>query len=270
MYAVGSLLSGEDVGVGNAPIAVLEIEGTILSSKDALETIKKIQKNKDVKAVVVRIDSPGGAVGPSQEIYLALKKLRETKHVVMSMASVAASGGYYIAIAGEKIFALPGTVTGSIGVLMQYVNVEELINFAKVKAEILKAGSHKDVGSMLRPMTPEDRAFLDGFLAHMHSQFKTAVREARGFTEEEIDRIADGRIYSGEQAKQLKLIDEIGGFDDAVAEAAKLGGVQGEPEVYYPGRKKDTLIQQLLREDAQSLIKKIYFDLKQSSPMYLM
>ncbi len=271
IYFVASLLGkGEGFSLKDAAIAVVEVEGTILDGKDTLETLKKISKDEDIKAVVLRVDSPGGAIGPSQEIYEALRKLAKKKKLVVSQGSVAASGGYYISLAGEKIYALPGTVTGSIGVLMDYINVEELLQFAKVKAEILKAGARKDIGSSLRAMTDEERKFLLDLLAHMHAQFKKAVQEARHLTDQEINELADGRVFSGEQAKAAKLVDEIGTLDDAIEAAAKLAGIEGEPEVSYPGRKRKNFLNLLLEEDAESAIKRIFYSMQQVQFMYLM
>ncbi|MBI2335506.1 MAG: signal peptide peptidase SppA [Deltaproteobacteria bacterium] len=271
IVAIFFLLSRSDnLEYTGADVAVVEIEGTIMEAKDTLETLEKVEKNKSIKAVVLRIDSPGGAVGPSQEIYEAVKKLKLKKKVVVSMGSVAASGGYYIAVASDKILAMPGTITGSIGVLMDHVNIEGFLGIFKVKAEILKAGARKDIGSSLRPMTEEERAFLQSLLGNMHAQFKRAVQEGRGFTDDQINALADGRVFTGEQALQEKLVDQLGGLRDAIKVAGELAGIKGEPDVSYPGRKKKSFVELLLTEDAETTLLKMFYHLKQRQFLYLM
>jgi len=186
-----------------------------------------------VKAVVLRIDSPGGGVAPSQEIYDAVTKLRATKPVVASLGGVAASGGYYIASACDAILANPGTLTGSIGVIMQLGNVQELLQKIGVQAEILKAGAYKDMGSPVRPLTDEERALFQQMIDSAHTRFINAVAGGRKMDEAKVRTIADGRVYSGEQARAIGLVDELGGLQDAIAMAAKRGGITGEPNVSH-------------------------------------
>ena len=217
-------------------VGILEINGVIMDSKKALKTLRKFEETKEVKAIVVRVNSPGGAVGPSQEIYEALKKF--PKPVVASMSSVAASGGFYVAMAAQKIFANPGTITGSIGVIMEFANLEKLYEWAKIKRYVIKTGKFKDAGSEYREMTAEERELLQSMVDDVLLQFKTAVAEGRKLPLEEVTKVADGRVFSGNQALGLKLIDSLGTLDDAVTEAGKLGGIQGKPKMIQDDRKK--------------------------------
>ena len=238
----GFLMSGEGGFSGGDKVAVLKIEDIILDDQSYLDSITKIKEDKQVKAVVVRIDSPGGAVGPSQEIYSELKKLRKDMPVIASIGNVGASGGYYIACAAEKIFANPGTITGSIGVVAEFASYEKLLEWAKVDVEVLKSGKYKDVGSPFREMTDEDREYMQGLINNVYSQFKSAVAESRGLDKAEVDKVADGKIFTGEQAKDLKLIDETGTLNDAIDLAAKKAGIKGQPNlVYYPKKKSQFL-----------------------------
>jgi protease-4 len=212
-------------------VALVRIEGPIIDSMDIVDEIKEHVKDRSIKAIILRIDSPGGAVGPSQEIYDEVKKASEEKHVVASMGSIAASGGYYIASAADLIFANPGTLTGSIGVIMEIPNVEGLMTKIGIKTEVIKSGRHKDMASAFRKMEKEDRDILQGVLENVHEQFIRAVAEGRKLTVEEIRPVADGRIFTGEQAKGLRLVDELGTLENAVKKAGELAGISGEPEV---------------------------------------
>ncbi|HTG81641.1 MAG TPA: signal peptide peptidase SppA, partial [Geobacteraceae bacterium] len=206
-----------------------------------------------VKAVVLRIDSPGGVVGPSQEIYAEVKKLAARKKVVVSMGSIAASGGYYIAAPASLILANPGTITGSIGVLMRFSNLEGLMGKIGMKAFTLKTGKFKDVGSPVRPMTDQDKEMLQNVIDNTHSQFVKAVAEGRKLPFADVKAIADGRIFTGEQAVALKLVDRLGTLQDAIDEAGRLGGIKGEPELIRPMKKKKLLLDMLVEETAAKL-----------------
>jgi protease-4 len=239
---IAHFFKGGQGGVVAGPsVAVLVVKGIILDSSETIKQLHDFRKNKNVKAVVLRIDSPGGVVAPAQEIYEEVKKLAAKKTVVVSMGSVAASGGYYIAAPANRIFANPGTVTGSIGVLMKLSNIEGLLGRIGLKSFILKSGRFKDAGSPLRPMTREERAIMQSVIDSMHGQFIRAVAEGRKLPLEAVTRLADGRIFSGEQALKLKLVDRLGNLQDAVTEAGKLAGIKGEPEVIYPPEKKSFL-----------------------------
>ena len=212
-------------------IALVRIEGPILDSQNAVEEIKEYGKDSSVKAILLRIDSPGGAVAPSQEIYSEVKKVAASKPVVVSMGSVAASGGYYIACPATRIVANPGTLTGSIGVIMEIPNIEGLLNKIGVKNEVIKSGKNKDIGSAFRAMKPEERKILQGVMDNVHEQFIRAVAEGRKMKIEDVRTIADGRIFTGEQAVSEGLVNDLGTLEDATKIAAKLGGIKGEPEV---------------------------------------
>jgi protease-4 len=212
-------------------IALITVEGPILNSREIVDELKEHTKDDSIKAVVLRVDSPGGAVAPSQEIYEEVKKASEEKNVVVSMGSIAASGGYYISAPADMIYANPGTLTGSIGVIMEIPNIEALMTKIGIKTEVIKSGRHKDMASAFRKMDSEERELLQSVMDNVHEQFIKAVAEGRKLKAEEIRPIADGRIFTGEQAKSLKLIDETGTLEDAIRKAAELAGIKGEPEV---------------------------------------
>jgi protease-4 len=234
-------------------VAVLPVTGLIADSESTIEQLRKFSKDDSVKAIVLRINSPGGGVGPSQEIYEEVRKLKGKKVVVASMGALAASGGYYIACAAQKIYANPGTITGSIGVIMQFVNVKDLIEKIGLKGMVVKSGVFKDIGSPVRDMKPEERELLQGVIDNVHSQFIGAVAEGRKMDREKVAKIADGRIFSGEQAKALGLVDALGNLEDAVAEAGKLAKIEGEPRVVTPPKKKLSILE-LLKDEAISII----------------
>lgn len=235
---------GGSIFKANGSVGVLEVNGVIMDSKRTLRRLERFEEDEDIKAVVVRINSPGGAVGPSQEIYQALRKFK--KPVVASMGSVAASGGFYIAVGAKKIYANAGTITGSIGVIMELANLEKLYEWAKIQRFAIKTGKFKDAGADYRQMTSEERALLQGMVDDVLVQFKKAVLEGRKITAEELDPIADGRVMSGSQAKALKLVDELGGITDAIADAAAMAGIKGKPSIVYPERHKGKWLEFLL------------------------
>jgi protease IV len=221
-----SLFSGDGVGV-------LEIEGTIDDSRGVLSELKRFKEAPWIKAIIVRIDSPGGAVAPTQEIFDELQKTKKGKPLIASMGGMATSGGYYIASACEKILANPGTLTGSIGVIMQLNNVEELMKKIGVKGYAIKSGANKDIGSPFQPLSPEGREVLQSLVDNVHSQFVSAVAKGRGMNEAQVRKLADGRVYSGAQAKELGLVDQFGTLEDAIEFAAKRVGLEENPTVYY-------------------------------------
>ncbi len=212
-------------------VAVLKISGVIEDSEEVLEKIAELSESSRIKAVVVRISSPGGAVGPSQEIFDAVLRLREKKKVVCSLGDIAASGGYYIAAGCEKIVSNAGTLTGSIGVIMHFMNLQGLYAWAKVQPVTLKAGKFKDIGNAGRAMTDDERRLLQVMLDDTHAQFKKAVQDGRKLDARTVDEFADGRIFTGSQAKTLGFVDELGGEFEAIKLAATLAGIEGEPDV---------------------------------------
>lgn len=227
-----SMFSGDGVGV-------LQIEGTIDDSRDIISELKRFKEAPWIKAIVVRIDSPGGAVGPTQEIYEEIQKTRKKKPLIASMGGMATSGGYYIASACEKILANPGTLTGSIGVIMQLANVSEVMKKIGVESYNIKSGPNKDIGSPFQPLSPEGRQILQSLVDNVQSQFVSAVAKGRGMDEARVRKLADGRVYSGAQAKDLGLIDQFGSLDDAIDLAAKRVGLEPNPAVYYSQMEKE-------------------------------
>jgi len=219
------LASGKGVGL-------IKIQGYIGSGIDyrrIMRNLETCKKDPRIKAIVLRINSPGGEVVPCQEIHQQIKGMN--KPTVASFGTVAASGGYYIACACDKIIADPGSITGSISVLMEFLNLTELTKKIGVKFEVVKSRKHKDIGSPFREMTEEEKKLLKGVVDDVYEQFVDAVVEGRKLPRNEILQIADGRIFSGRQAKNLGLVDEIGTLQDAIKEAANLAGIEGEPEV---------------------------------------
>lgn len=238
-------------------VAVIKVEGVIVDSEDIMRKINEFREDDEVVAVVLRVDSPGGGVAASQEIYEELKKLSEEKVLVTSMGNIAASGGYYIACASDYIFANPGTTTGSIGVIIQTINIEEALDKLGIEGVVLTSGKYKDIGSPLREMTPEERAFFQKFIDNIFQQFINTVATERKLTEEEVRKIADARILTGEQALELKLVDELGNLEDAIDKAAELSGIKGKPRVIYPKKKEFSLFSLLLGETKTKLIEDI-------------
>jgi protease-4 len=232
-------LRGTEGGPAFGPqVAIVELEGVILDVDDLVRELKRARENPMVRAVVIRINSPGGVVGPTQELHQAIQRLRQAgKPVVASLGAIAASGGYYVAVAADEIVANPGTLTGSIGVIMQMANVEGLLKKVGVDYIVVKAGLYKDVGNFARQMTPEERRVLQNLLDDVHSQFIRAVAEGRKLDEVEVRKFADGRIFSGSQAKRLHMVDALGSLEDAVNRAASLAGLPVPPHVVPPRRK---------------------------------
>ncbi len=243
---------------GGPGIGIVEIEGVITDSEPALKVIRDFRQREDVKAVVVRINSPGGAVGASQEIYSALKALDKKKPVVASMESVAASGGYYVAIGARKIVANPGTITGSIGVIMKVPNIGPLLEKLGVKTQVLKSGAYKDLGSMTRDMTQAEREVVEGVLKDVHQKFMEDVSQARSIPLDRLASLAQGQIFSGREAKEVGLVDELGNFDTAIEMAQRLSHLKGEPRLIYPEKGRLKVLRELLEEEAATTIKNIF------------
>jgi protease-4 len=232
-----SFMDGGTITVGQR-VALVEIEGVIVSGDEIVRELKSHLNNVSVRAVVVRINSPGGVVAPTQEVYQEIRKFRGMgKPVVASLGAVAASGGYYIASACDRIYANPGTLTGSIGVVMQLANLEGILKKIGVEYIVVKAGRHKDIGNFSRPMTSEERKILQDLLDDVHNQFIDAVAQGRQLERTQVLAFADGRIFSGQQAKDLKMVDALGGLEEAIDAAAKLGGIPGPPKILLPRKR---------------------------------
>lgn len=251
LLAVGltMFLFGENTGSRSAKkVALIRIEGPILTGGRVVRLIERYGEDPAIRALVVQVNSPGGGVAASQEIYHALLRFRERGKVVLtSMEGVGASGGYYVALASDKIYANAGTITGSIGVILQVGNIEGLLKKVGLKIEVVKSGVHKDVGSPLRPMSAGDRAILKQVIDDAYTQFVRAVSVGRKMPMEAVRKIADGRIFTGERAKGLGLIDEIGTLEDAIREAGRMAGIRGRPRVHEERRRLRGWIERLLR-----------------------
>lgn len=238
-------------------VAIIEVKGVIADSEEVIKKIKEFRENDNVAAVVLRINSPGGSAASSQEIHEELKKLAKEKVLVVSMGDVAASGGYYIAVTAHFIYANPATTTGSIGVIAETLNLEDALNHLGIKGVVIKSGKFKDTFSPLRPMTEEERAFLQAYIDNIFHQFLRDVAEGRKMPESEVLKIADGRIITGEQALGLKLIDGLGNMEDAIDKAAELAGIEGEPNVIYPEKERPSLLTYLLSEVQDGISERI-------------
>jgi protease-4 len=247
-YAAGrfGIFQGDGLGLAEPKIAVIPILGVLTDAQGVLEELERYKERADVKAFVFRIDSPGGTVVAAQEIYSEIRKLRGKKKTLSSMGNVAASGGYYVASATEEILANPGTITGSIGVISEYANVQDLLKKIGFKSTVLKSGRFKDVGSPLREMTAEEGVYLQGLLENIHHQFIRDVAQGRQKTVEEIEPLSDGRVFTGEQAKEIGLVDRLGNFQDALDRAAELAGIEGKPVILYPEEKRRRILEYLI------------------------
>lgn len=248
--ALATLLSRDGDGFVTQGVGLVELKGVIVDGQEMVSQLRALKKDDRVKSVVLRIDSPGGVVGPSQEISAEVKGLAAKKKVVVSMGSVAASGGYYVAAPATLIYANPGTITGSIGVLMKFSNIEGLMGKVGMKAFTLKTGRFKDVGSPVRTMSADERAMLQAVIDSTHGQFVRAVAQGRRIPVAQVAALADGRIFSGEQALAHRLVDRLGTLQDAIAEAGRLAGIKGEPGIIRPPKKKKGGYLDLLVEGA--------------------
>jgi protease-4 len=234
MSGITSSVSPVEAKLSEPGIAIMEIKGEIFDTQWAVRAVKRFQEDKNVKALLIRIDSPGGGVAPCQELYSALENFKKPK--IASMGSIAASGGYYIAVTADVIVANPGTITGSIGVIMEAVEFSEAMEKLGVKSEVIKSGDFKDAGSPFRAMLPEERKVLQSMVMNVYEQFVRDVKKGRALmTEEAVRALADGRIYSGEEARLLGLIDELGGYDAALAITLQKAGLPSdkEPKILY-------------------------------------
>lgn len=251
-FLTKNLLSEKFDKQGN--VGIVEITGIISSSKKVIKQIKDFRENDSIKAIVIRIDSPGGGIGPSQEIYTEVMRTREKKPIIASLGSVAASGGYYIASAAKKIIANPGTITGSIGVIIEYTNIQEVLNKIGLSAVVIKSGKFKDIGSPVREITDAEKKFLQDLVDELHMQFVNHAADGRGIDTEAMSKLADGRIYTGQTALELSLIDQLGNFEDSIEFAGTLGGIkEGEVVPVYPQQDKMSFFKEL----TESLIKDI-------------
>jgi len=244
------------LGLGDK-VAVVEISGLLTKSDSTLEDLKRFREDPRIKAIVLRVNSPGGVVSPAQEIMREVERTKKEKKVVASFGSMAASGGYYAACAANLIMASPGTATGSIGVIMKLANVEQLTKKLGLDFYSLKAGALKDLGSPFRPLTAPEKAVLQGLLDNIHEQFIRDVARNRKLPLEKVRELADGRVFTGQEAKELGLVDALGNFNDAIERAGRLGGIKGKIETIYPEKKGFSLLNLLLGQGVQENLQQL-------------
>ena len=255
---ISSLISHSvktDIFSSKEGVGIIELKGLMVSSEQILKDLRKFRNNPDVKSIVLRIESPGGAVGAAQEIYREVKRTSGQKPVVASMGSMGASGGYYAALGADNIIANPGTMTGSIGVIVKFPNLEGLFEKIGYKSEVIKSGPLKDVGASDRPLNEEERILMQDLIDNVYNQFVRDIAAARDMPEETISELADGRIFTGEQALAVGLIDNLGNFTDAIVLAAELGGLDTkDPHLIYPKVDRKFSLLNLLTNAEQSLV----------------
>jgi protease-4 len=242
---------------GGEQVGVVEVQGIIADAKETIRQLRRFRDDENIRAIVLRVDSPGGVVGPSQEIYREVAKTRQVKKVVASMGAVAASGGYYVVASADGIIANPGTITGSIGVIMEYTNVKELFAKIGLAPVVIKSGDLKDAGSPVRDMTPKEEKYLQAFVQELHEQFVAAIAEGRQMEIDAVRQLADGRIYTGADAKSLGLVDRIGNLEDAVQWAGELAGVKGDVTAVYIPTRKTSLLQLLGEATLRDLLGRV-------------
>jgi len=248
VYSMSSVTGEKASFIAKERIGVVPLKGVITDAKPVVDVLEKFSKDDSIKAIVLRIDTPGGGVGPSQEIFEKVRSVRKKKTVVASMGSMATSGGYYVACAAEKIVANPGSLTGSIGVIMHFTNMEDLFKKVGLRASVIKSGRYKDAGSPFRDMTKEERELLQALIDDVHEQFVEAVSESRGLDKGRVIEVADGRVFTGRQALKFKLIDELGDLDHAAEVAARLAQLDGKPELFFPKEEKRTVWRYVMEE----------------------
>ncbi len=237
----------EEPKIAKSSILFLQLEGVIIDGKEFLDDLEKYAKEPEIKGVLIQINSPGGVVGPSQEIYSEIKRVREQykKPVVASVSSLAASGAYYSAVAADKIVTNPGSMLGSIGVIMEFANLEKLYEFAKIKRYVIKTGAYKDSGAEYRDMRDDEKMLFQELANEVLLQFKTAVAQSRKLPLETVSKIADGRVFTGEKAVAMGLADQIGTLTDATKLIGQLSGIGPEPELFSPPPKKSEMLREL-------------------------
>ncbi|MBF0395990.1 MAG: signal peptide peptidase SppA [Desulfobacterales bacterium] len=254
MFFINDTDITQSIKADGEKVGIIEIMGTIVDAKPVLKDLKKLREDVSIKAIILRIDSPGGGVGPSQEIYKEIRKTIQVKRVIASMGSVAASGGYYVAAAADGIIANPGTITGSIGVIMGFTNIEDLLQKIGLSSIIVKSREFKDIGSPLRKMTDKEKKILQNFVNTIHMQFVKAISEGRKMDISKVELIADGRIFSGEEAKEIGLIDQIGNMEDAINWAGQLSGIKGKIVPVYAREKKFSLWEYIMGKSPEDLL----------------
>ncbi len=262
--------------IGEDSILVMSLDGVIIDGQQFLEDLKKYAKNEKVKGLLIKINSPGGAVGPSQEIYSELKRVREElqKPVVAVVSSLAASGGYYAAVAADQVVTNPGSLLGSIGVIMQFANLKELYSWAKVDRYVIKTGAYKDSGADFRAMRPDEKELFGNMISEVHTQFKQAVVSGRKLSQDVVDKYADGRVFTGETAVKLGFADQLGTYEDALRIIGELSGLGNEPKEFTPPKQRPDILEILAESKVGASLEgriKRFFNLQlMGQPMYLM
>jgi protease-4 len=251
-----ALRTGQQSSFGSSfgdKIAVVDLEGVILTPKPVVDQLKKYGDDDSIKAIILHVNSPGGGVAASEEIYRAVKRLRDDKkkYIVAAIESVGASGAYYVSSATKKIYADDGSIVGSIGVISEWVNYGDLMRWAKLKEVVMKAGEFKDTGNPTRDLTPAEREYLQSLIDNMHSQFIQAVADGRRLKVQDVRAIADGKVWTGQQALSMKLIDQVADFQAAVADTAKSVGIKGEPTLVRPEKERKTMLDLLFGDVSQ-------------------
>jgi protease-4 len=248
---------GADAGISGFgdKIGVVDLEGVILSPQPVVGQLKKFADDSSIKAIIIHVNSPGGGVAASEEIYREVKRIRseKKKKIVVSIETVGASGAYYVASASDKIYADSGSIVGSIGVIAEWMNYGDLLKWAKLKNVVIKTGEFKDTGNPARDLTPAEQAYMQDLINNMFGQFVHAVADGRGLKYDDVKAIANGKVWTGEQAKSMNLIDGVGDFETAVDETAKSVGIRGEPTLVRPDRDRKTLMDLLLGDVSQYL-----------------
>lgn len=236
-------------------IGVVDLDGVILSPQPVVGELKKFAEDSSIKAIILHVNSPGGGVAASEEIYREVKRIREEKkkRIVVSIETVGASGAYYIASASNKIYADNGSIVGSIGVIAEWVNYGDLLKWAKLKSIVLKTGEFKDTGNPARDLTPAEQAYMQGLIDNMFGQFVKAVADGRGLKFEDVKSIANGKVWTGEQALSMKLIDNVGDFEAVVKDTAKAVNISGEPTLVRPEKDRKTLLDLMTGDLSQYL-----------------
>ena len=242
LFVLGKQTSDFEFG---EKVGIIEVNGIIADAKNVIQNLKHFREDNSIKAIVIRIDSPGGAVGPSQEIFREIRKTSDKKKVIASMGAIAASGGYYVAAGTDGIVANPGTITGSIGVIMGFTNYQELLQKIGLVPIVVKSGEFKDIGSPVREMTAKEKTILEDFAKKIHRQFIMDIVEGRKMDQDKVESLADGRIFTGEESKDLGLVDRLGNLEDAIEWAGRLGGIKGKISAVYAREKKFSLLKYL-------------------------
>ena len=246
---------GSEAGIGGFGdrIGVVDLDGVIFSPQPVVDELKKFGDDSSIKAIIIHVNSPGGGVAASEEIYREVKRVREEKkkRVVVSIETVGASGAFYVASASNKIYADQGSIVGSIGVIAEWVNYGDLLKWAKLKNVVIKTGEFKDTGNPMRDLTPTEQAYMQSLIDNMFGQFIKAVADGRGLKYDDVKAIANGKVWTGEQALSMKLIDSVGDFETVVADTAKSVGIRGEPTLARPEKDRKTLLDLLLGDVSQ-------------------